>query len=171
MYADASQLDERTTGFCTMSNSIPRKVEVTGYENHPNDSRVTESGFVSQTLSSRMGTGGGNCPIVLVRKVCNDGREGNSCGYGRRKELVADNDGCYSNPLHDSRRGTGDTVKTQHKWRIRKPWCGDGDKLKPRSDYHGRKGGNGFGLSEDGSCYTQTVVDRHMVFYVKSKSS
>lgn len=142
---------------------------VIGYENHPNDSRVTESGFVSQTLSSRMGTGGGNCPIVLVRKVCKDAGEGYSRRHGRREELVADNDGCHSNPLHDSRRGAGDTVQTPQEWRIRKLWCGDGDKLKPRSDYHGRKGGNGFGLSEDGSCYTLTVVDRHMVFYVKSR--
>ena len=37
------------------------------YENHPNDSRVTrcEDGIVP-TLSSRMGTGGGNVPFVLT---------------------------------------------------------------------------------------------------------
>jgi len=36
-------------------------------ENHPNDSRVTlcEDNIV-QTLSSRMGTGGGNVPLVLM---------------------------------------------------------------------------------------------------------
>ena len=35
-------------------------------ENHPNDSRVklSEDGIV-QTLSGRMGTGGGNTPMVL----------------------------------------------------------------------------------------------------------
>ena len=34
------------------------------YENHGNDSRVTESGDVSPVLTSRIGTGGGNTPLV-----------------------------------------------------------------------------------------------------------
>jgi len=36
-------------------------------ENHPNDSRVkvSEDG-ICQTLSGRMGTGGGNVPLVLI---------------------------------------------------------------------------------------------------------
>ena len=34
-------------------------------ENHPADSRVIESGDVCQTLSARMGTGGGNVPLVM----------------------------------------------------------------------------------------------------------
>jgi hypothetical protein len=39
----------------------------------------------------------------------------------------------------------------------------DGDKLKPREDQ--RKGGNGFGINEDGAGYTLTGVDRHGVAY------
>lgn len=39
----------------------------------------------------------------------------------------------------------------------------DGDKLKPRVDQ--RKGGNGFGVNEDGAGYTLTGVDRHGVAY------
>ena len=39
----------------------------------------------------------------------------------------------------------------------------DGDKLKPRIDQ--RKGGNGFGINEDGAGYTLTGVDRHGVAY------
>jgi site-specific DNA-cytosine methylase len=39
----------------------------------------------------------------------------------------------------------------------------DGDKLKPRTDQ--RKGGNGFGINEDGAGYTLTGVDRHGVAY------
>lgn len=36
-------------------------------ENHPNDSRVKiKDDEICQTLSSRMGTGGGNVPLVLV---------------------------------------------------------------------------------------------------------
>ena len=34
-------------------------------ENHPNDSRVKITGNTVQTLSSRMGTGGGNVPLIL----------------------------------------------------------------------------------------------------------
>ena len=49
-------------------------------ENHPADSRVTicEDG-VFQTLSSRMGTGGGNVPLVLITQedVRNDISEDN----------------------------------------------------------------------------------------------
>ena len=38
-------------------------------ENHPMDSRVTiqDDGIV-QTLSARMGTGGGNTPFILIQK-------------------------------------------------------------------------------------------------------
>lgn len=35
------------------------------YDNHPNDSRVTEAHDCVQTLSSRMGTGGNNVPIAV----------------------------------------------------------------------------------------------------------
>lgn len=43
------------------------EVECYAIENHPNDSRVTlcDNGIV-QTLSSRMGTGGNNTPLVLI---------------------------------------------------------------------------------------------------------
>jgi len=37
---------------------------VIAYENHPADSRITETGDISQQLTSRMGTGGGNVPLV-----------------------------------------------------------------------------------------------------------
>ena len=39
----------------------------------------------------------------------------------------------------------------------------DGDKLKPREDQ--RKGGNGFGVNEEGAGYTPTGMDRHGVAY------
>lgn len=38
-------------------------------ENHPNDSRVSvDPRGIVQTLSSRMGTGGGNVPLILIEK-------------------------------------------------------------------------------------------------------
>ena len=48
-------------------NTIERHAVCYAIENHPCDSRITldDSGIV-QTLSARMGTGGGNTPIVLL---------------------------------------------------------------------------------------------------------
>lgn len=39
------------------------------YENHPADSRITETGNISQQLTSQMGTGGGNVPLVQELKA------------------------------------------------------------------------------------------------------
>lgn len=49
------------------ANSIQRNnglENVVCYENHANDSRITESNGVSPLISSRAGTGGGNLPLV-----------------------------------------------------------------------------------------------------------
>lgn len=53
--------------------------EVIGIENHPNDSRVNfdESGTV-QTLTGRMGTGGGNVPMVMEQKTFSKERRAQS---------------------------------------------------------------------------------------------
>ena len=53
----------------TDSDHIP----IVCYESHPNDSRITEckDGIV-QTLSGRMGTGGGNTPIVAQPVISHD---------------------------------------------------------------------------------------------------
>lgn len=46
------------------------------YNNHPNDSRVTgTSGGVLDTLSSQMGTGGNNTPLVATAVDCRNGTE------------------------------------------------------------------------------------------------
>ena len=42
-------------------------------EHHPNDSRIKiVKDEVCQTLSSRMGTGGGNVPLVIVYEEVNE---------------------------------------------------------------------------------------------------
>ena len=74
-------------------------------ENHPNDSRVgiNEDGIV-QTLSSRMGTGGGNVPMVLAldRASFNQGKNAQFdfevTDSGKNSPLVAKGPGavCYS---------------------------------------------------------------------------
>lgn len=52
------------------STPTPQKAQggdmiVECFENHPNDSRITESGDCVQTLTGRIGTGGGNLPLVV----------------------------------------------------------------------------------------------------------
>ena len=68
--------DERSTTLCNGTRPgftvgvIEKKGSVYSVENHPADSRVNvdDSGKV-QTLTSRMGTGGGNVPMVMEPKV------------------------------------------------------------------------------------------------------
>ena len=43
---------------CEGENRPSRPCNIVCYENHANDSRVTVEGQVTQTLNSRMGTGG-----------------------------------------------------------------------------------------------------------------
>ena len=66
-------------------------------ENHPNDSRVKiKHDGIFQALSGRMGTGGGNTPLILeIRKVrTNDvGRVGNSTDINTKERRGGDK-GC-----------------------------------------------------------------------------
>ena len=69
--------DERSTQFArrgccdSLVASDYKQPIIVAYaiENHPCDSRVTltDNGIV-QTLNARMGTGGGNVPLVLVKE-------------------------------------------------------------------------------------------------------
>ena len=49
------------------------------------------------------------------------------------------------------------------KRRIKDVWALDGDKMKFRYNWKTRKGGNGFGLSDEGVMYTLNTIDQHMV--------
>ena len=62
-------------------------------ENHPNDSRVTiDPNGITQTLSSRMGTGRNNTPFVLITSTNPDTQSGNRTQppVSDRKAEVAD---------------------------------------------------------------------------------
>lgn len=64
-----------TEGVSYTLNTIDRPAVAFALENHPNDSRVKLSeGNVVQTLSSRMGTGGGNTPMILECYEAGNGR-------------------------------------------------------------------------------------------------
>lgn len=64
--ANAEVMSERRTAL-TLLHEQP--MVFVGIENHPNDSRVTITGDISQQLTSRMGTGGNNMPFVGVRRL------------------------------------------------------------------------------------------------------
>jgi len=57
--------------------------QVVCYENHANDSRVTDSGNLSPTITSRCGTGGGNLPLVKVTCARESGQ-----GYWMEDEIA-----------------------------------------------------------------------------------
>lgn len=77
------------------------------------------------------------------------------------------NEGCVGFIPYGTRLGadTNGIAKTIARIDAKFPQCIalDGDKLKPRENP--RKGGNGFGINEDGASYTLTVPDRHGVAY------
>ena len=115
-------------------------------ENHPADSRVNldESGKV-QTLTSRMGTGGGNVPMVM-EAVCMDAYQ----HHGWRENDVL---GTLTAGQNNGVRGDTPLV-------CERVYC-----LQDKSI--GRKDANschGLGVSEETS-YTITGVDRHAVAY------
>lgn len=49
----------------------------------------------------------------------------------------------------------------------------DADKMKYRHNWSTRKGGNGYGLSDEGVMYTLNTIDLHMVgiVYAEAKGS
>ena len=55
------------------------EVHVVCLEHHPQDSRIkmTKDG-ICQTLPTRMGTGGGNVPLVMISETDNDDRKRDS---------------------------------------------------------------------------------------------
>jgi hypothetical protein len=53
--------------------------------------------------------------------------------------------------------------------KVIKVWAIDGDKMKFRYCWKTRKGGNGFGLSDEGVAYTLNTIDQHMVGIVYEK--
>lgn len=97
-------------------NTIEQHSVCYAIENHPADSRVTmdDSGIV-QTLSARMGTGGGNTPMVLINSSGNgiattiDANYYKGCGQreGLEREFIMTDAYCAGNgqlvqaKLHD----------------------------------------------------------------------
>ena len=142
------------------------------YENHPQDSRIKNMGEACQTISSRMGTGGCNLPIVqhcysmdFEPKITMEETECFNIAFcdanGTRKDRP--NGGCYITDADSSKTistsGLNETVIVNHE-----VISIDGDKIGKKE----RKGGSGFGINEENVMYTQTAKDVHAVAYEKN---
>lgn len=165
------------------------------YENHPNDSRVKEAGDVSPTLTSRLGTGGGNTP--LVQEV------GHPRQIGFIKNDAGGDMGCYGEEVFPTLRSQILPAVAQRECFSITPCDANGTR-KDRPDgglyvtpadasktlTHGnpntetvvveppvialdgdkmgkaeRAGGSGLGVNGDDVMYTQTAKDVHGVAY------
>lgn len=78
-------------------------------ENHPADSRVTLcKDNIVQTLSSRMGTGGGNVPLLLYPKVtgalCANSHPGSYTGQDAYNDMlpVIEEESCITSTNNES---------------------------------------------------------------------
>lgn len=58
-------LDASAFNFELFSGETRAEEVIVGYDSHPNDSRVTEASGAFACLTSKMGTGGNNTPLVL----------------------------------------------------------------------------------------------------------
>ena len=155
-------------------------------ENHPTDSRVTvsEDGKV-QTLTSRMGTGGNNVPLVMkIRCGCEGGGKGPLIQKDKSATLATSNDQTLfaptvfgicakeSNAMKSANPNSGfyeaDTTRTLDA-NGGNPVCNQGGmavvavqgSMIGRAD---RNGPQGSGVNEDVS-FTLDATDRHAVAY------
>lgn len=176
----------------TLDASYPGKInnqdinKLVCYENHPQDSRVKEV-KVAQAITARMGTGGGNLPIVKEPETL--GFIKNDAGgelqhywnelfptmHSSTTPAVAllecfNVSFCDANGVRRDRPNGGlyvteaETSKTVTAGGPNTETVVialDGDKMKPGE----RAGGSGMGVSEDGVMYTQTAKDVHAVAY------
>lgn len=144
-------------------------------ENHSQDSRykIREDG-TSQTLASRMGTGGNNVPLVLNERDPNY-----SVTENQASTLVAtDYKGpqCVTEPITMKIRsgceggGKGAlmqknksaTLSTQNDQTVFEPTACIQGKVVGRKD---KNSPNGCGYTTDGTAYTLNTVDKHAVIY------
>jgi DNA (cytosine-5)-methyltransferase 1 len=148
-------------------------------ENHPTDSRVkiAEDGKV-QTLTSRMGTGGNNVPLVMkIRSGCEGGGKGpltlfEPKAYGicskESNAMKSDNphSGIYEAETSRTLDGNGGNpgcnqggIAVVESYAIQGSMIGRDDKNGPQGD----------GINEDVS-FTLNTVDRHAVYAMTTGS-
>ena len=199
-----------SAGFCTEHSSKSRSIgyeeetsptlragvvpAAVALENHPTDSRVkiAEDGKV-QTLTSRMGTGGGNVPLVMkIRSGCEGGGKGPLIQTDKSATLSCNNDQTLFEP-----KAYGICSKESNAMKSTNPHSGiyeadtsrtlDGNGGNPGCNQGGiavvesyaiqgsmigrdnKNGPQGDGINEDVS-FTLNTVDRHAVYAMTTGS-
>ncbi len=152
-------------------------------ENHPADSRVTVSddGKV-QTLTSRMGTGGNNVPLVMkIRCGCEGGGKGPLIQTDKSATLATNNDQTLfvpavfgicakdSNAMKSDNPNSGfykaDTTRTLDA-NGGNPSCNQGGMAVVALEGNGaRPSHQGCGYSEEDVCFTLNATEQHGVAY------
>lgn len=156
------------------------------YENHAQDSRIKPV-EVSQSIVARMGTGGGNLPLVkepdVIGFIKNDAggvQQGfwknvfptlraaitpaitwNECFHLSFCDANGTRKDRKNGGLYVTKAETSQTVTAKGPHTETVVIALDGDKMAKAE----RKGGSGLGVSEDGVMYTQTAKDVHAVAY------
>ena len=159
---------------------VPAAIAV---ENHPTDSRVTvsEDGKV-QTLTSRMGTGGNNVPLVMkIRCGCEGGGKGPLIQTDKSATLATNNDQTVfvptafgicskdSNAMKSDNPKSGfykaDTTRTLDA-NGGNPSCNQGGMAVVALEGNGaRPSHKGGGYSGDGVSFTLNATEQHGVAY------
>lgn len=160
---------------------VPERDKNICFENHAQDARI-KIADVSQTISARMGTGGGNLPLVMGKKA--DAEEvlafiKNDAGGGRdgywkdvfptmRSQVIpaiARREYLNITPCENrngkKRAVDGFGIAKSDACETGGIIALDGDKIGKKE----RAGGSGLGVSEEGVMYTQTTTDIHAVAY------
>ena len=166
----------QAAGFCTEHSAKARSIgyeeEVSptlragttpaaiALENHPADSRVTiEEGDAIQTLTSRMGTGGGNVPLVMAEPVTMKircGKEGGGkgvlCQNDKSATLSCNNDQTLFQPVPSELecKAYGVCAKTSHAMLSDNPHSGFYEAKTSRT--LDQSGGNAVCSNQGGIC-------------------
>ena len=152
-------------------------------ENHPTDSRVTVSGDGKvQTLTSRMGTGGNNVPLVMkIRCGCEGGGKGPLIQTDKSATLATNNDQTLfvpavfgicskdSNAMKSDNPNSGfykaDTTRTLDA-NGGNPSCNQGGMAVVALEGNGaRPSHQGCGYSEEEVSFTLNATEQHGVAY------
>lgn len=131
------------------------------YENHPQDSRITEMDGVCSTVHSKYGTGGGNVPLV-AHSLTGNGFDASEDGTGRGTPIVATEWPVEVAPTLNAHFGDKQGLEDQHALNgagLFVPVAIQGTVIGP-ADHAGPQGS---GHSNDGAMFTLTKADQHAV--------
>ena len=171
---------EEETSPTLRAGTVPAAVAL---ENHPADSRVTVSGDGKvQTLTSRMGTGGNNVPLVMkIRCGCEGGGKGPLIQTDKSATLATNNDQTLfvpavfgicskdSNAMKSDNPNSGfykaDTTRTLDA-NGGNPSCNQGGMAVVALEGNGaRPSHQGCGYSEEDVSFTLNATEQHGVAY------